>query len=61
MTIEDQEFKGWKVWNTGSVLADENETTDGIQYTVKSSDAKDGYILLVADWGEDMTYANNVI
>jgi len=55
LTSPGKELKGWKVWNTGDLIS----TTD--TYTVDDDDAKEGFILLVADWGEDITSANNII
>lgn len=55
LTSPGKEFKGWKVWNTG-------DTITGDTYTVQSEHATtDGFILLVADWGEDITKANNIV
>jgi hypothetical protein len=58
-TTTNADFRGWKVWNTGDTMA------GGTSYTPKDADAVviNGYkyILLVADWGEDLTYANNVV
>ncbi|MBE6513658.1 MAG: hypothetical protein E7Z69_00795 [Thermoplasmata archaeon] len=62
---DSEGFNGWKVWNTGSVLTDANRNEDGTQYIINPSDAVTvngkKYILMVADWGEDVTYANNVV
>ena len=55
LTSPGKELKGWKVWNTGNLIS-----TTGT-YTVDAGDVKDEFILLVADWGEDITNANNVI
>ena len=58
-SITGDGFKGWKVWNQGDLL------TGGTSYTPSDSDAVvingSKYILLVADWGEDLTYANNIV
>lgn len=55
VTISDVtglDFKGWKLWNTVKKTG---------EYTIDSGDAKDRYILFVADWGEDISKANNVV
>ena len=57
--ITETGFNGWKVWNTGKAI------TGGTPYTPKNADAVTvngiKYILMVADWGDDLTYANNVV
>ena len=57
LSASGKTFNGWKVWNTGNTLT----TSYTVPTDPDSTDIKDGYILLVADWGEDITNANNVV
>lgn len=61
-TIADEGFKGWKVWNMDG---NSYRHAGGSSYTPTTDDAvKIGetyYILMVADWGEDLTYASNIV
>lgn len=54
LSVTDMTFKGWKVWNTG------NDLPAGSSQNI-SNWVRDGYVLFVADWGEDLTNANNVV
>jgi len=60
--IDDDEFKGWRVWNREG---NDYYHAGGTKYTPNESDAEtindNKYILMVADWGEDLTYASNVV
>lgn len=61
--IDDDEFNGWRVWNREG---NDYYHAGNSAYTPNDSDAvtmPDGskYILMVADWGEDLTYASNVV
>ncbi len=55
LTEPGKVFNGWKIWNVGGDI-----TTS---YEIPSEDVPDqgGFILFVADWGEDITNANNVV
>ena len=57
LTASGKTFNGWKVWNTGASLTGSKTVSE----LLAIHPAIDGYILLVADWGEDVTNANNVV
>ncbi len=51
---------GWKLWNIDN--PDTNLSKDATKYTIKEADAKDNFILFVADWeDEDLTKASNIV
>ncbi len=55
LSVTDMTFYGWKVWNSGEPLV------AGSAQTIQTEWVRDGYVLFVADWGEDLTNANNIV
>ncbi len=68
LTYGGKEFRGWKLWNSGEAQKSSGSATMTI--TDVASKAHNGYVVLVADWtqnlsenrqSEDLTYTNIVI
>ena len=50
-------LRGWKLWNTNEFTLSADATT----YEINEDHDVEGFIIFVADWGEDLTKASNVV